>query len=152
MLDPGGTCGLLYGAQDPKDRAVAAVQTAVRPLAGLASQLCMDLRDLRALEMHGDETLLAYEAFTLNPRRRQDHSMPSSVGLGIFHGVACALGYPPPIGIEPGRKTAGHQWARKQLPAVANAYDLAKNDHERDVADLAGYLLRQHSLRKAPFA
>ncbi len=158
VLDPGGTCGLLYGAgRTPETLEVATAKCA---LAALPARLYEDLRELARKERFGDETLLVYETFTLRLEmarqqcRKGSNHMPSSIGIGVLHGVALCIGYGAwtPIGVPPGCKTGGHQYALKHLPTFAAAYVAAKNDHERDVCDLASFALRQRSLGKAPFA
>lgn len=152
MLDPGGTCGLLYGAgSDPSTLEVATAKCA---LVALPQRLYADMAKLKRREVFSAETALVYETFNLVPgkaRQQGGSSMPSSEGIGMLKGVACAFGWGT-VGVPPGCKTAGHQYAAKHLPTIAAAYAAAKNDHERDVCDLAGYYLRQRALGKVPSA
>lgn len=68
--------------------------------------------------------------------------MPSSLGIGICWGLCEALDTNLYLA-APGDKSAGHM----SLDNVgANAYSRARNDHERDVVDLAGYVIREMRL------
>ncbi len=152
MLDPGQTCGLLYAELGVGG---ARATTESRPLAWLVGALSHTLQRWETETRHGDELVLVYETFYLVPgkaRQQGGSSMPSSEGIGVFRAVAHLLGHSAPIGVPPNCKTAGRAYAVKHLPSIAAARDAANNEHERDACDLAGYVLRQRKLGKAPFA
>lgn len=158
VLDPGGTCGLLYAALEaPGPGSVATTKCALDALPEClrAYLWALTLADRYA---PGDKTLLVYESYHLRASRARQQAragsshMPAAEGIGVFKGVAHALGFRPPIGVAPGIKAAGEKWGAKMLPDIAGARSKAHNDHERDVCDLAAYVLQQRSLGKAPFA
>lgn len=74
--------------------------------------------------------------------RRNDPSMPSSRGIGMAH-LACAWTDTPLFLIQRGSKRAGHM-ALDQVGQLA--FQAARNLHERDVVDLAGFALREMRL------
>ncbi len=152
VLDPGQTCGLLQARGPGNDPSVCMTESV--PLAALPARLLSVLRAGAAATQPGDETVLAYETFRLLPgkaRQQGGSSMPASVGIGVLHGVAQSVGWGA-LGVHPACKTAGRAYAAKHLPSIAAARAAANNEHERDVCDLAGYVLRQRTLGKAPFA
>lgn len=162
VLDPGGTCGLLHCVTEhqphPDIPDIQLVATSKVALDALPARLYSDLVGLHQDYMVGDKTLLVYESYHLRAShakqqaRKGSSHMPAAEGIGVFKGVAHARGFSPPIGIAPGVKEAGEKWGAKMLPGIADARSKARNDHERDVCDLAAYVLQQRSLGKAPFA
>lgn len=70
---------------------------------------------------------------------RSDAKMPSSQGIGMCR-TACEWTDTPLFLVPPGCKRAGHQ----ALDAAGRAaYDACRNDHERDVVAISGYVLRE---------
>ncbi len=151
VLDPGLTSGLLVCLQGPPPRIRMDIATSKVSLPALPGVLYRELEALAQTALPGDETLLFHETFNLRAgkaRQQAGSVMPSSEGIGVLRGVAHALGFAPPIGLAPGVKEAGKAFAARELPAVADARAACKNDHERDVCDLLGYVLRQRALNK----
>lgn len=70
--------------------------------------------------------------------------MPSSQGIGMCR-TACEWTDTPLYLVPPNIKRAGHQALDAEGRA---AYDDCRNDHERDVVDIAGYVLRE--MRRKP--
>ncbi len=68
--------------------------------------------------------------------------MPSAIGIGICralceaHDVALYLA-------QPNMKKPGHAYAARCSPAMLSSYNAARNDHERDVVDLAAAVVRE---------
>lgn len=74
--------------------------------------------------------------------RRNDPSMPAPVGIGMCR-MACHTARVPLYSVQRNAKRAGHQ----ALDAAGlAAWQRARNDHERDVVDLAGFVLREVNL------
>lgn len=138
IVDPGGTTGIgtfwLNDRGELTDFSVGSM-----PLAALPAHL-------RALlERHEAGVIRAVlcEDYSLNPRRRNDPKMPASQGIGMCH-VACEWTGAPLFLLQPNMKTEG----RSKLCAVGDrARSACRNEHQRDVVDLAGKAI--HEYRKA---
>jgi hypothetical protein len=71
VLDPGGTCGLLYGAgSDPSTLEVATAKCA---LVALPQRLYADMAKLKRREVFSAETALVYETFNLVPGKARQN-------------------------------------------------------------------------------
>lgn len=156
VLDPGETCGLLTCTWSVEAGAVS-VTTQTCSLHRLPETLASCIAAISNHLAIEDEALLAYETFHLRLARQQVGSaMPSAEGIGTLKGMSWCLAHAWSIaGLPPGCKTAGRAYAARnlwRLSALAAAHDEARNDHERDVCDLASYVIRQRILGKAPFA
>lgn len=80
-----------------------------------------------------------YHLLSGKARQQSGSDMPSSQGIGMCR-VACDWTDTPLFLVPPNCKRAGHQ----ALNAAGRAaYDAARNDHERDVVDIAGFVLRE---------
>ncbi len=132
VVDPGKTTGLLHYSR----RAGWGMVATVRGL----DHLPLWLRDWVSLET---VEFVVCEGFTLAGgkmgRNQAGSDMPSSQGIGMCR-LACDWAGIPLYLAHKGCKTAG----RKALDADGlERRKLAKNDHERDVIDIAGYVLRE---------
>ncbi len=131
VVDPGKNTGLLTYA----DRHIGAVVT-VRGLDALPQAL----DDWIVI---GQARFVVCEGYTLAGgkmgRNQAGSDMPSSQGIGMCRAVCAWRGVPLYLAHK-GCKTAG----RAALDADGlERRELAKNDHERDVIDIAGYVLRE---------
>lgn len=127
VVDPGARCGIAMVGAD------GAMRLNTAALDELADALGLALTDA-AFVVCEDFHLVGGRAL-----QQSGSSMPSAQGIGMCR-LACewtdkALFLAPPI-----CKRAGH----KALNAAGRAaYESARNDHERDAADIAGFVLRE---------
>lgn len=130
VVDPGGTTGLAI-----VERGMFTFTGSV-PLSGLPHYLAdCGLGDY--------VSAVVCEDFSLNPRRRNDPKMPASQGIGMCR-LACEWAGVPLFLLQPNMKTEG----RAKLDEAGQAARAAcRNEHQRDVVDLAGKAL--YELRKA---
>ena len=110
---------------------------------GTYKTITLPLSELPALlldEVHGDLDFVAIENFSLvGGVRNNDPSMPSSQGIGMTRMACHAAGIPLYV-VQRTSKRAGHQ----SLDAAGlAAWQAARNDHERDAVDIAGFVLRE---------
>lgn len=68
--------------------------------------------------------------------------MPSSIGIGICRALCEAYDVQMYLA-QPNTKRAGHAYAAKCSPAMLASFQAARNDHERDVVDLAAAVVRE---------
>lgn len=127
IVDPGKRTGVLLREPD-KDWVV--------------TDVCMDDLPVLLTGLIGvhQPAFVGCEDFSLTGRRgHNDPSVPSAVGKGVCLAV-CMLTETPLIMLPRGVKSAGH----KDLDERGRiAFSTARNDHRRDVVDLAGYCLRE---------
>lgn len=138
VVDPGGTTGLgtfwLDGGGELVDFSVSSL-----PLAALPAHL----RALLKRHEVGVIRAVLCEDFSLNPKRRNDPKMHASQGIGMCR-MACDWTGTPLFLLQPNMKTEG----RAKLDEVGErARAACRNEHQRDVVDLAGKAI--HELRKA---
>lgn len=128
VLDPGKTCGVaLWGASYDTNRWWTV------PLDGLP-------QTLREHTLLGDARFVVCENFVLRGGAgNNDTSMPASQGIGMARMACYAAGVPLYL-VPPICKRAGHMALDEQGRA---AYAACRNDHERDVVDIAGFVLRE---------
>lgn len=80
-----------------------------------------------------------YHLLSGKAMQQSGSSMPSSQGIGMCR-TACEWTDTPLYLVPPNIKRAGHQ----ALDAAGrDAYAACRNDHERDVVDIAGFVLRE---------
>lgn len=130
VLDPGKTTGTLLSYADWRH-----CTAGTRALDSLADYLAAVL--LRGETVKPE--LVVCESFVLRGGAgNNDCSMPASQGIGMARMVCHAAGVPLYL-VPPNCKRAGHAALDEAGKA---AYAACRNDHERDVVDLAGYVLR----------
>lgn len=127
-IDPGKRCGLLYWTQGSYDTNTATLDELPEWLYSHVADSAFPL------------DFVAIEAFSLTGgNRRNDPSMPSSQGIGMARMACHAAGIPLYV-VQRTSKRAGHQ----SLDAAGlAAWQSARNDHERDAVDIAGFVLRE---------
>lgn len=130
IVDPGGKCGITY----IRNGLIQPAYTV--PLDRLPDTLEIAVRDLSAV------SFVVCEDFSLGTARRNDPKVPSAIGIGMCR-LACAWTDTKFFLAPPSAKSAGH-FALSTTDA--EAYSRCRNDHERDVVDLAGYVLREMRL------
>lgn len=138
VIDPGGTTGAgtfrLNDHGELVDFSVGSMALAALP------------RDLHMLLACGDDghiDVVLCEDFTLHAGRRNDPKMPASQGIGMVRLASEWTGTPLFL-LQPNMKTEG----RSKLDANGLAARAAcRNEHQRDVVDLAGKTI--HEYRKA---
>lgn len=80
-----------------------------------------------------------YHLLSGKAMQQSGSDMPSAQGIGMCR-TACEWTDTPLYLVEPGCKRAGHQ----ALDAAGRAaYAACRSDHERDVVDIAGFVLRE---------
>lgn len=136
VVDPGGRCG------------VALIDAAWDVYTVQLDELAGDLHhSLWMPRVYGPPDACAAfvvcEDFSLAGGRagavQAGSKMPSSQGIGMCR-VACEWTDTPLFLMPPNCKRAGHQ----ALDAAGRAaYEAARNDHERDVVDISGFVLRE---------
>lgn len=135
VVDPGRRCGI--NVVRPAKTAwlgVALHDVATYPLEELPDLL----RQLVSSALLPGVAFVVCEDYTLHGgNRRNDPKMPASQGIGICRAI-CALTDTQLYLIQPNQK-APAAWAR---PADAEARARCRNEHERDVVDLAITVLR----------
>lgn len=131
VIDPGKRTGV--AVVDPM-RTVDPIRTNVAALDELSGLLGTFLQSVSA------PAFVVCEDYTQHAGPgRSDPKMPSSQGIGMCR-TACEWTDTPLFLAPPGCKRAGHQ----ALDAAGRAtYDACRNDHERDVVDIAGFVLRE---------
>lgn len=135
VVDPGGRCGFASVVPDHRHMPYF---VASLPLDALASELRACLHDVDQ-----DIAFVVCEDYSLDGGRagavQAGSKMPSSQGIGMCR-VACEWTDTPLFLVPRNCKRAGHQ----ALDAAGRAaYEAARNDHERDVVDIAGFVLRE---------
>lgn len=136
VVDPGGRCGV--GIITPVGTpARIDYVAATAPLDDLSGWL----RSM--LYPHSIASFVVCEDFSLAGGRagavQAGSKMPSPQGIGMCR-VACEWTDTALFLVPPNCKRAGHQ----ALDAAGRlAYEAARSDHERDVVDIAGYVLRE---------
>ena len=127
VIDPGKRCGMLLWQR------------------GVYTKWTCSLDELpEQLAFVEDQDFVAIEDYSLKGGvRNNDPSMPSSEGIGMAR-MACHLADIPLYKIQRNAKRAGHQ----ALDAAGViCWQSARNDHERDVCDMAGLVLRECRLK-----
>lgn len=133
VVDPGGRCG------------VGCIWPGAKHLRLAYSVDTVSLADLVdwVRQFRNEPAFVACEDYTLAGGRagaqQAGSKMPSAQGIGMCRAV-CELEDVSMFLLPPNCKRAGHQALDAQGRA---AYDAARNDHERDVVDLAGFVLRE---------
>ncbi len=129
VIDPGKRCGLLVWKQGVYTKWTCSLDE----LPGMLIASTVELYDFVAIE---DYSLKGGV-------RNNDPSMPSSQGIGMAR-MACHVADIPLYKIQRNAKRAGHQ----ALDAGGiECWRSARNDHERDVCDMAGLVLRECRLK-----
>lgn len=135
VVDPGLKCGVAHVDSGSHYHVVST------PLEELPFVL---RRALNVYNELGPATFVVCEDFHLlggKARQQAGSIMPSSQGIGMCR-VACEWTDTPLYLTQPGCKRAGE----KALDAAGRAARAAcRNDHERDVVDIAGFVLREMS-------
>lgn len=122
-VDPGKSTGLLYWDDGTWNMSTVSLAELPKNLLGIA---------------HVD--FVVCESYSLTGgNRRNDPSMPAPQGIGMAR-MACFAQDVPLYMIHRGAKRAGHQALDADGMA---AWQQARNDHERDVVDLGGFVLRE---------
>lgn len=131
IVDPGKRCGI--GLYTP---AANGVDANTVPLDDLPHYL------LALLGVPGSSgvTFVVCEDYSLlGGNRKNDPKMPSAQGIGMVK-LACEMSDKLLYLAQPGCKRAG------QTRRMAASREAARNDHERDVVDIAGYVIREMTL------
>lgn len=136
VVDPGGRCGVAIATPSSRDFKYGASTMSLDELPTY----------LRAVLMKRETFPISYvvcEDYSLDGGRagavQAGSKMPSSQGIGMCR-VACEWTDTPLFLVPRNCKRAGHQ----ALDAAGRAaYEAARNDHERDVVDIAGFVLRE---------
>ncbi len=129
VIDPGKRCGVLMWDQGVYTKWTCSLD-----------ELPAELADIKNMGLD----FVAIEDYSLKGGvRNNDPSMPSSVGIGMAR-MACHTADIPLYKIQRNAKRAGHQ----ALDAGGiECWRSARNDHERDVCDMAGLVLRECRLK-----
>lgn len=128
VLDPGGTCGVGERNWD--------ITTSSMPLNRLPEYLADAVPRC---------AFVVCETFILRPNTARfqttkgSNHMPAAQGIGMAR-MACHAAGIPLYMASPGAKTAGRK-ALDEAGLLARAG--CRNEHERDVVDLIGYVLRE---------
>lgn len=130
VVDPGKRTGLARVSFIPDD---APFTVWTEPLDDLPRTL-MELAPRMAFVVCEDFLLRG----GMLAQQQAGSDMPSSLGIGICWAITEALDTNLYLA-SPGSKSAGHL---SMGPQAAAAYSRCRNDHERDVVDLASYVVR----------
>lgn len=134
VVDPGKTCGICYWSP-PGIYDVFTVTLDALPVL------------LEEMVLTGRSRFVVCEDFSLvGGNRRNDPKMPASQGIGMVK-MACHAAQVPLLLLQPNAKSAGHFALDDHGTA---AYGHCRNDHERDVVDLTGFVIRQEMLGELP--
>lgn len=141
VLDPGKTCGWAFVGIERDSVRIGTVPLEGLP-AMLFSQATLAGQSLR------EASEIICESYSLRPHQAKQQSgstMPAPEAIGVLRGVAYCIGAPAPRMVPPGCKSAGKAWAAAKHPALVAIRAELRSDHERDVIDIAAFVLREQA-------